>query len=394
MSSGYVELIRLPSARRLIYALSSATISYGMVQLTLLLVVHKATGSYPISGVAVGAFAVCAGLSAPPRGRLVDRKGAHPWLPVMSVLYTVALVALDIAASLTSVAWPLIALCGAVGAVMPPLFASARSVWPQAVPPDLVRRGYAVTSLLGDIGWVAGPALASALFLGPWWIAPLVSAVTCLIAATLSTPKRDPTRAAMRPEPMPRLRESRGLLALLLVGVAFGTGTGIVQVATPTIAGHTGHGSLGGPLLALFALGSVTGAVWFGSRDSEGSSFARFLQTSVILGVLIVPVCLTSSLPVLAVTLFVAGIAFGPATVSIFEALDHLAPRAGTEALTWMTTAEGCGAAGGASLAGYLVVHVGGWSAFTIASVLFVVPAGLAILMHAGTRRRRAALQN
>ncbi len=394
MSAGYAELVRLPSARRLIYALSGATISYGMVQLTLLLVVQKATGSYPIGGVAVGAFAVCAGLSAPPRGRLVDRKGAHPWLPVMSIAYTAALVALDVTAALTAQAWPLVVLCGAVGTVMPPLFASARSVWPQAVPPDLVRRGYAVTSLLGDIGWVAGPAIASALFLGPWWIAPLVAAATCLIAATLSTPQRDPTRAAMRPEPMPKLRESRGLLALLLVGVAFGMGTGIVQVATPTIAGHGGHGSLGGPLLALFAVGSVTGALWFGSRDSEGSSFSRFLRASVALGFLIIPVCISSALPVLAVTLFVAGIAFGPATVSIFEALDHLAPRAGTEALTWMTTAEGCGAAGGASLAGYLVVHVGGWSAFTIAAVLFVIPAGGAMLAYANTLRRRAALQN
>ena len=145
---------------------------------------------------------------------------------------------------------------------------------------------------------------------------------------------------------------------------------------------------------ALPIFGSVTGALWFGSRDSEGSSFSRFLRTSVILGFLIVPVCVTSSLPVLAVTLFVAGIAFGPATVSIFEALDHLAPRAGTEALTWMTTAEGCGAAGGASLAGYLVVHVGGWSAFTVASVLFVIPAGGAIVAHATTLRRRAAIQN
>ena len=189
MSESYAALLRLAPARRLVYALTAACLSFGMVSLTILLLVERETGSYPAGGLAAAAFALLAGVSAPFRGRLVDRRGARPWLPLLAVGYTIFLVLLDIVAgSIDAPAWLLIALAGAAGISAPPLFATARSVWSQAVQGSLLRRGYAVTSLIADVGLVAGPALAGLLFLVTGWIAPLVCGLAALVAAVLSLP--------------------------------------------------------------------------------------------------------------------------------------------------------------------------------------------------------------
>ena len=217
MTASYLALVRHPPARRLLYALSAAGLSFGMVALTVLLTVEHATGSYHDGGFAVAAFSLTAGVSAPFRGRLVDRRGARTWLPALALGYCTALVTLDVAAHADGPAWLLVVLGGVVGISAPPVFASGRAVWPQAVGPELLRHGYAATSLLLDVGLVAGPALASLLFLVSGWIAPIVCGAASISAALLSLPTRRPGSYTHDPKPMPSLFRSRPLLGLLTV---------------------------------------------------------------------------------------------------------------------------------------------------------------------------------
>ena len=65
MSESYAALLRLAPARRLVYALTAACLSFGMVSLTILLLVERETGSYPAGGLGAAAFALLAGVSAP-----------------------------------------------------------------------------------------------------------------------------------------------------------------------------------------------------------------------------------------------------------------------------------------------------------------------------------------
>ena len=387
MTDSYLALVRLAPARRLIYALAAACLSFGMVSLTLLLVVERATSSYPDGGFAVAAFALAAGASAPFRGRLVDRRGIRPWLPALATGYAVWLIALEVAGHLDAPAGLLIALGGAVGLSAPPLFASARPLWPQTVAPGLLRRGYALTALIGDIGQVAGPAIAGLLFIFAGWSAPVLCGALAVLAATLSVQRTGPGGEAVRPRPMPRLRESRGLGALLVVSVFLGSGVGLVQVAVPTVAGHWGESSLAGPLLAAFALGSVLGALWYGTRAWRRAVIDRYLVAVFMLGVLLAPVGLARGPGVLAPLLFIAGLAFGPATVSLFETLDVVAPGSGAESLTWVTTAEATGSAVGSAGAGLLVVHVGVWAPFILASGLLALPVGAVLAARRIGRR-------
>ena len=393
MTASYLAVMRLRPARRLLYALAAACVSFGMASLTLLLTVERVTGSYADGGFAVSLFALAAGVSAPMRGRLVDRAGARRWLPRLAAGYAASLCAVDLFANLGGPLWVLLALASCVGGSTPPLVSSARAVWPQAVEPHLLRRGYALTSLLADAGQVAGPALASILFLVSSWIAPLVCAATAVLGAALSVPTRDPANNRPAPEPMPRLFGNRALLALLGTSILLGTSVGLIQVSVPALAGGWHERSLAGPLLAAFALGSVLGALWFGTRHWLRAVIERYLLAVLALGILLVPLVLAGSPAELAALLLIAGLAFGPATVSMFESLDVLAPGSGTEALTWVTTAEASGAALGAAAAGLLAARGAGSTPFLLAAGLLVVPIGLALLIltrRGGARPRGA----
>src|SRR4051794_30316184 len=107
MDASYAALVGHRPARRLLYALATTTLSYGMLTLTVLLTVERSTGSYRTAGFAVAAWALLAAASAPFRGRLIDRGGARLWLPAMATGYASFLVVLDLAAHGGAPGWAL-----------------------------------------------------------------------------------------------------------------------------------------------------------------------------------------------------------------------------------------------------------------------------------------------
>jgi hypothetical protein len=114
----------------------------------------------------------------------------------------------------------------------------------------------------------------------------------------------------------------------------------------------------------------------------------RYLFCALALGLLIAPVALATSTAAMAPLLVVAGLAYGPLTVSTFESLDVLAPGGGAEALTWVTTAEAGGWAAGSAVASVLAIEVAAWSPFLLASLLLVVPVSLALVVRRRATRR------
>jgi MFS family permease len=382
VTASYVALIRLKPARRLLYALAAATFSFGMLSLTVLLTVERATGSYRTGGFAVAAFALAAGTSAPFRGRLIDRGGARIWLPAMASGYAVSLLTLDVVAHTGGPPWALVLLAGIAGFSAPPLFASARALWRYVVDPEYLRRGYAMMSLVYDVGQIAGPVVASLLFLVSTWAGAIVCSGFGVAGALLSLPAREGARTPIEPHPMPRLREAPALAGLLAVSVIFGASQGVVQVAVPVAAARWSHPALAGPMLAAFAAGSVLGALWYGARRWQLPVLSRFLRAVLVFGVLLVPAAFADNAAELGAILFVAGLSFGPATVAIFEALDVIAPGSGAEALTWVTSAEAAGSAGGSAAAGVLGTNSGVAAPFGFASAAVISAAALAIVLR------------
>jgi hypothetical protein len=382
MDGSYAALVGHAPARRLLYALATTTLSYGMLALTVLLTVERATGSYRTGGFAVAAWAAASGTSAPVRGRLVDRGGARFWLPALATGYATLLAALDVAAHAGAPTALLVVLAGISGLSAPPIFASARSVWVHVVDAELVRRGYAMMSLIYDAGQIVGPVVASVTFLFSSWIGAFVCGAFAVCGALLSLPARRGFDEDVRPAPMPSLRTSPALSGLLAVSIVFGGLQGVVQVAVPAAAARWSHASLAGPLLAAFAVGSVIGALWYGSRRWYGDTLDRYLRFVFLSGLLVAPAVAVGSPAALAPVLFVTGLAFGPATVAMFETLDVLAPGSGAEALTWVTTAEAGGSACGSALAGILVTRSGTAAPFALAATAAAAASAGAVVLR------------
>ena len=324
MSESYRVLLGRPTVRPLIVALCAGWLSFGMVGLAVILTAHRATGSYRSAGVVMASFSIGASALAPMRGRLIDRYGVRPWLLVFAVGYGGALVALAIVAREGADTWPLIVCAAIAGVSAPPLNATVRGLWSSTVAESELRRAYALTALVGDVGMVAAPALCGFLFvLAPW--SPLVVCALSPLVGAVFVVRRAGSRSERRaPWDLERVPfASSAMRALLVVSVALGAALGFVEVAVPAAATQWELVRYSGLLLASIALGSVVGGLWFGRRHwrrasrrsatslPRSSSRSRWRLSA-----------LASSAGALAALLFVAGLSFGPATISLFEALD------------------------------------------------------------------------
>jgi MFS family permease len=175
----YRALFEGPGARRLAFASALGWLGFGALALAIVLAVQRASGSPSTAGLALAAFSVGSAL-APLRGRLVDRFGVRVALVPMAAASGACLIALAAVARDGAPGGALVALAGLAGVTVPPLIASARVVWPVVVAPEHLQPAYGIQALLGDLGGVAGPALAGALVVT---LAPLAATRSAAAAA-------------------------------------------------------------------------------------------------------------------------------------------------------------------------------------------------------------------
>ncbi|MFN8224516.1 MAG: MFS transporter [Gaiellales bacterium] len=380
MTHGYRDIVAIPRARGLLLALVAAWLAFGMVGLGLFLAASETTGSNAAAGLVVATFSAGAGLVAPLRGRLIDRRGARAWLPVFGTCHALGLTAFAITVALEGDAWLLALTAGVAGASAPPIVASTRASWAAVVGPKLLRRAYALTAVVGDVLFVAGPPLAALLFAVAPWVPPVVVAALGLLAVTLVAGVAP--RVTREGGPKPDRTLLRRLEAVLAVEVALGVALGAMEVAVPIAAREWDALGASGLLLGAFALGSAIGGVWFGRRAWVMGPERRFLVSALILAPVFTLPALAGGPVSLAALLLFAGLCYGPATISLFEALDVLAPTRAVESLTWVTTAGAIGAATGSAATGWAATHHGLALPFGVSAALI---AGAAAY---GLRRR------
>ncbi|MFN8110769.1 MAG: MFS transporter [Thermoleophilia bacterium] len=256
--TGYGALVRHAGAGRLLAALVLAWGSYGPLTLGLFLSVRAATGSAAAAGLAEAANAAGFAVLAAPRGRLIDRRGGTPWLVVITALFAACLLGIVVCAWAGVHAWwPYLVISALVGLTSPPLVAAVRSAWTHVVPQDRLRPAYAVTGVIGDVAFVVGPVLAAVLFTVGRPLPLLACAVLVVAAGVVAAPGVPP--AAARPD---RAGVPAAMVPLLAASVALGMAMGTVDVATPTAVQAWGHSGWAGPLLGLFAAGSVVAGWW------------------------------------------------------------------------------------------------------------------------------------
>jgi MFS family permease len=389
--SAFAALLARPHAQALAAACALGWLAFASVGVTIVLLVHDATGSFAVAGAAAGAFSAAAGALAPLRGRLVDRHGGVALLP-FAITHAVLLLVLLSGGILGWSPLALIAAAAAAGAAAPPLIASARARWPHVAGAELARTGHALNALLGDLGAVAGPALAGALALaaGP---APALAAIAFApVASALllgrigeEEPRgRGGERRASEPPAARVLRGNPGMHTVIACELVLGALLGAVELLAPAVADRAGSAALGAAPLAAFAAGSVVSSLWSGSGDI-GPPRTRYVAGFALLGLVLSACAVARSVAALSLVLTVAGVGYGLLNVGLLELLDDLVPsRNAVEALTWVTTAQGLGLALGGIAAGALATTSPD-AALTLVAVVAPLGALLAV-------RRRATL--
>src|SRR5918994_7725802 len=159
----------------------------------------------------------------------------------------------------------------AAGALMPPVGASLRALWPRMfADPDLRAAAYALEASLQEITFIVGPLLVALLTAAASPVLALAVAAAVGGVGTLLIAVTEPVRA-WRPDERHAgsalgALESRGVLTLVGLCVCLGTGFGGTEVGFPAFAEYHGGAELGSIPLSLFAAGRPVGGLAGGAR--------------------------------------------------------------------------------------------------------------------------------
>jgi predicted MFS family arabinose efflux permease len=374
--SRYAELLRAPGVLRLEVFSIGGRVPQGMLALAFVLLMRDTGHSYAEAGVVAATHAIALAATAPVLGRLVDRLGPRAVMLPLGVLFPLALALFTVAAGRGAAIGVLVSFSALAGALLPPLGASMRALWPRLVPaPELRQAAYGLEASLQEIIFVCGPRLA-ALIGGASPAAAVLAAAGLAGIGTLGfaltpSPPLAPAEASERAPTRAGALAAPGVRIILLVALGMGASFGIIEVAAPAFAEE--HGALrsaGGIALAAFSLGSLLGGLWAGSRgDGRAASSRLAVALVAYAAAMFVPGAVAGSLAVLSALLAVAGFNIAPAFAAAYGLLDALAlPGTATEAFAWISTSVVAGVAVGAAAGGAVVEGAGSSSALLVAA--------------------------
>ena len=368
----YLDVLRKPSVSRLLGSAVVGRMPTAMAGLAIVLLVREAGASYAVAGLVAGAYSIALALTSPLLGRLVDRVGQTRVLVGSAAASALSFGALAAAGRSASPA-VLAVLAALAGASIPPVAACMRALWSELLGHSgQLQAAFAVESTVQELIFVIGPplvALLAAVFspaaavLGTG--ALLLIGVGVFAATPASRAWRGQRRAADWAGPL----RSRGIRAVLASIVLLAGAFGIVEVTVVADAEQLGSRTLAGPLLALWAAGSMIGGLAFGSRASDRGPEQRMIGLLFLVVAGIALLAVADGLVQLGAGMVLAGLGIAPAIACLYLLVDRLAPAGTvTEAFTWVTTAFATGFAVGNALGGTLVQQVGIHAAFLIAA--------------------------
>ncbi|TGB03069.1 MFS transporter [Streptomyces palmae] len=362
-----------------------------MIELSLLLVVGQEY-SYGTAGLGVGYFAVGQFLTAPLRGRLVDRHSPRLVLLVCLAGYLTATGLLADALSAHRPALWVLALSAVLGASTPPVAVLMRTVWYKAADQRLLSTAMALDSAMMGTALITGPVLASWLSLSVSGVAPLlvIAALTALMVFLLLDTPASP-RPAQRRHWLGPLA-SAPLRRLLLADALFVLAVTAVDVVLPIYAKQYDAAVFTGVYLGALSIGSVLGSLALGAAPGL---LARGPKLTALLCVFAAGVAALAAAarfsPVAVLVLCpVAGLVIGSVFGTLRTVGGDLAKEGEvTETMSWLSSMDMAGGAVGAAVFAHIAVAEGGRTA------LLLVPGVILLSAVAGwTARTPSAERN
>jgi MFS family permease len=367
----YAEVLRVPGALAFSASGLIARLPMSMFGIGMVLAVSARSGSYGQAGVIAGAALLAQAAAAPAQARLADRLGQQRMLVPVLGLHAVSLGAFIVLIGRVPLA-VLVVTSALAGATLPSFGSMVRTRWAHRLTgTPLLHTAYALESVLDEVVFVIGPILATVLATG---LHPLSGLVTNL-ALTFGGGLLFASQRATEPPPRPRRRDIptdwlpvRTLGWIVATFVFMGAIFGTVEVVTVAFADEAGAIEASGPVLAAYALGSLVAGLVVGAVHLRARPRRRFVVGQAVMAAALLPLPFIGSVPILAVVMFVAGLAISPTLIAGFSLVESEVPASRlTEGLAWISTALNIGVALGAAVAGPVVDAAGASPGYLVA---------------------------
>jgi MFS family permease len=403
MLTPYRRVLAVPGALAFSVTGLVARLPISMVSLGIVILVSTRSGSYRLAGGVAAAYLVGHALLAIVQGRLADRLGQSRVLPWTVLVFTVSLSLLmwSVEAGLPSPVPHVLAAVG--GAAQPQIGSCVRARWSHSLPDKgQLQTAFAIEAVVDEAVFVLGPILVTVLSTTLHPGAGLATAVVTGLVGTLALAAQ---RATEPPAHRAVGHRAGGvpmgwtvLGPLVLTGAAMGAVFGGVEVATVAFAEELGAKAVSGPLLGMFALGSLLAGFVSGMVSWRAPNAARFRRGTLALAVALVPLPFVGGFVLLGVVLFVAGFSIAPTLIAMVAWVEETVPaRRLTEGISIVTTGIGLGVAPGAAVVGsvidrhgasasYWVPVVAAWLAAGVACATLLLPEGRSVVSRTSSR--------
>lgn len=357
----YPRLLRVPGAAALGFWGMVGRFPIAMRSVSVLMLVSAVTGSLGNAGVVAAAMLISQGLASPVLGRLADRLGQRRVLLTACVGQGSGLTLLVTSIVLGAPLWALILVAVCTGCASVSFGSFIRVRWAALVHRDLLRTAYALESMLDETIFLLGPLLVSALVLavhpGAGLLACVVLTTTGSIAVALHRRSEPATGSATgsKRDRQPRAISVLGVRVLTACYAGMGFLLGAVDVTMIAFAQERSTPALGGVLLSLTAVGSLTAGAVYGAVNWRLPHARQLSITTCVLTLGVVPLAFADSPLVMAVFAVAAGVAIAPGLIAGSTLLVSLAPESAlSEGFSWLTSAGALGIAMGTAVGGRL----------------------------------------
>lgn len=374
MSNPYKQIFSVPGTKAFSAAGFLARLPIAMAPIGIVAMLSQTHGEYWLAGAVSATYALTNALIAPQISRAVDRFGQSAVLAPATTISVLAFLTLIAAANQSWPAWTLFA-AAFLAAAMPSMPAMLRARWTEIFRdrPEL-NTAFAFESAADELVYIAGASLSVGLAVALFPEAGMLISTAFLALGTLAFVLQRATEPAVRhvagstPQKSAiRLRPVQIItLALVFVGATFAT----AEVSAVAITKDLGQPNAASIVIGVYAIGSFVVGLVLGALNPKLALQKQLMIAVTILALTALPLPFAGTVPLLAIAVFVSGVAISPTFITAFGIVERRVPEAMlTEGITWVTTGIGIGMALGAFVAGWAVDTFGSQNGFWVSVV-------------------------
>ena len=378
MLRAYGTLLRTPGGLKFSTAGFIGRMPIAMDSLALIFIVVAATDSYALAGALSAVGSVVVGAAEIYWARQADQRGQSKILRIAIPIRIIAFLLFVILVSKSAPIWTwfislIIAESTAINAG-----GMVRRRWLYILKKDprnndghLVNTAYSWEAMVDEFVFILGPVVATTCAVK---IAPSAGILAGLIFLAIGLPSlaamkstEPPAEPADEQEPHPAVLKNRIVQSIVFPCSLLGGFFGSVGISVVGFAESKNDAASTGWLLAIWAVGSAVAALVNGAIKFKSAHAVRFLIYLVGLTLGSIPLLFATSIPTLAVALFINGLFIAPLIVNAYGTVESAVPAGQiTEALSWVIAGMPLGGAISSVIAGWVIDNYGAHMAFWV----------------------------